>query len=55
MPCCRRLGVAPYAALQAQDFHTPTYSETDQTGGGFGLTFASMNATDVAHRARRAA
>ncbi len=41
------LGVAPYAALQAQDFRTPTYSETDQTGGGLGLTFASMNATDV--------
>jgi autotransporter-associated beta strand protein len=41
------LGVAPYAAVQAQDFHTPTYSETDQTGGGLGLTFASMNATDV--------
>ena len=40
-------GVTPYAALQAQDFHTPAYSETDQTGGGFGLTFAAMNATDV--------
>jgi uncharacterized protein with beta-barrel porin domain len=40
------LGVAPYAAVQAQDFRTPTYSETDQTGGGLGLTFASMNATD---------
>jgi outer membrane autotransporter protein len=40
-------GVTPYAALQAQDFHTPAYSETDQTGGGLGLAFASMNATDV--------
>jgi uncharacterized protein with beta-barrel porin domain len=41
------LGVTPYAALQAQDFHTPAYSETDGTGGGFGLNYAAMNATDV--------
>jgi outer membrane autotransporter protein len=41
------LGVTPYAALQAQDFHTPSYSETDVTGGGFGLSYAAMNATDV--------
>jgi autotransporter-associated beta strand protein len=41
------LGVTPYAALQAQDFHTPGYSETDVTGGGFGLSYAAMNATDV--------
>jgi outer membrane autotransporter protein len=41
------LGVAPYAALQAQDFHTPSYSESDPTGGGFGLTYAAQNATDV--------
>ena len=41
------LGVTPYAALQAQDFNTPAYSETDVTGGGFGLTYAAMNATDV--------
>jgi uncharacterized protein with beta-barrel porin domain len=41
------LGVTPYAALQAQAFHTPAYSETDVTGGGFGLTYAAMNATDV--------
>jgi uncharacterized protein with beta-barrel porin domain len=33
--------------LQAQDFHTPRYSETDLTGGGFGLTYAAMNATDI--------
>jgi uncharacterized protein with beta-barrel porin domain len=42
-----RLGVTPYAALQAQDFSTPNYSETDKTGGGFGLSYAAMNATDV--------
>ena len=41
------LGVTPYAALQAQDFNTPGYGETDVTGGGFGLSYASMNATDV--------
>jgi uncharacterized protein with beta-barrel porin domain len=40
-------GVTPYAALQAQDFHTPSYSESDVTGGGFGLSYAAMNATDV--------
>ena len=34
------LGVTPYAALQAQDFHTPAYSETDVSGGGFGLSYA---------------
>jgi uncharacterized protein with beta-barrel porin domain len=41
------LGVTPYGALQAQDFHTPSYSESDVTGGGFGLSYAAMNATDV--------
>jgi autotransporter-associated beta strand protein len=41
------LGVTPYAAVQAQDFHTPNYSESDVTGGGLGLSYASMNATDV--------
>jgi autotransporter-associated beta strand protein len=40
-------GVTPYAALQAQDFHTPAYGEADLTGGGLGLSYASMNATDV--------
>jgi Autotransporter beta-domain len=37
----------PYGAVQFQDFHTPAYSETDQTGGGLGLSYVSMNATDV--------
>jgi hypothetical protein len=41
------VGVTPYAALQTQDFQTPGYSETDLTGGGFGLSYASMNATDT--------
>jgi autotransporter-associated beta strand protein len=41
------LGVSPYAAVQAQAFHTPSYSEADATGGGFGLSYAAMNATDT--------
>jgi uncharacterized protein with beta-barrel porin domain len=41
------IGVTPYAALQAQDFHTPSYSETDLTGGGFALSYNAMNATDT--------
>jgi autotransporter-associated beta strand protein len=40
-------GVTPYAAIQAQSFHTPTYSETDLTGGGFGLSYNAMSATDT--------
>jgi len=41
------LGAAPYAAIQVQSFHTPTYSETDLSGLGFGLTYNSMSATDT--------
>jgi outer membrane autotransporter protein len=41
------LTVTPYAALQAQTFHTPSYSETDQTAGGFGLNYNSANASDT--------
>jgi uncharacterized protein with beta-barrel porin domain len=41
------IGVTPYAALQVQDFHTPGYSETDLTGGGFALNYNAMNATDT--------
>jgi outer membrane autotransporter protein len=39
--------ITPYAAVQAQNFHTPTYSETDVTGLGFGLTNNARNATDT--------
>lgn len=39
--------MTPYSAVQAQYFRTPSYSESDLTGGGFGLTYAAMNATDV--------
>ena len=41
------VGVTPYAALQAQAFHTPGYSETDLSGGGFGLTYNAVNSTDT--------
>jgi outer membrane autotransporter protein len=40
-------GLTPYAAIQAQNFHTPTYNETDLTNGGFALGFNSRNATDT--------
>ena len=39
-------GVTPYGAVQFQDFHTPAYSESDVTTGGFGLSYNAMNATD---------
>jgi outer membrane autotransporter protein len=39
--------LTPYAAIQAQNFHTPSYSETDLNGGGFALGFNSRNATDT--------
>jgi uncharacterized protein with beta-barrel porin domain len=29
-------GFTPYAAVQAQSFRMPSYSETDVNGGGFG-------------------
>ena len=41
------VGVTPYTALQAQYFHTPSYSETDLSGGGLGLAFNAMHATDT--------
>jgi uncharacterized protein with beta-barrel porin domain len=41
------VGLTPYAAVQAQSFHTPSYSETDLTGGGFGLAYNAMSATDT--------
>jgi autotransporter-associated beta strand protein len=46
-PLLETMGLAPYAALQAQSFHTPAYSETDLTGGGLGLSYGAMNATDT--------
>src|SRR5262245_25644199 len=40
-------GLTPYAAIQAQSFHTPGYSEADLNAGGFALAFNSRNATDT--------
>ena len=40
-------GVTPYAAIQAQSFHTPGYSETDTNGGGFALAYNSRTGTDT--------
>jgi autotransporter-associated beta strand protein len=40
-------GIAPYAAIQAQSFRTPSYTETDLTNGGFGLSFNSRTAGDT--------
>jgi outer membrane autotransporter protein len=41
------IGITPYAAAQTQWFHTPRYSETDLSGGGFGLTYNAMTANDT--------
>jgi outer membrane autotransporter protein len=46
-PVLPAFAVTPYGAVQYQDFNTPTYSESDASGGGFGLSYAAMNATDV--------
>jgi Autotransporter beta-domain len=41
------IGATPYAAIQTQWFHTPTYSETDLSSGGLGLTYNAMTANDT--------
>jgi autotransporter-associated beta strand protein/T5SS/PEP-CTERM-associated repeat protein len=40
-------GLTPYAAIQAQNFHTPSYSESDLNAGGFALAYNSRSATDT--------
>jgi uncharacterized protein with beta-barrel porin domain len=40
-------GFTPYAALQAQSFRTPAYSETDLTGGGFALNYNARTRADT--------
>jgi autotransporter-associated beta strand protein/T5SS/PEP-CTERM-associated repeat protein len=40
-------GLTPYAAVQAQNFRTPAYSEADLNAGGFGLAYNSRSATDT--------
>jgi autotransporter-associated beta strand protein len=40
-------GVTPYAAIQAQNFHTPGYSETGVIANGFALAFNGRDASDT--------
>jgi outer membrane autotransporter protein len=40
-------GITPYAAIQAQSFHTPSYTETSLIPNGFALTFNGRDATDT--------
>jgi uncharacterized protein with beta-barrel porin domain len=40
-------GFTPYAAAQAQWFRTTSYSETDLTGGGLGITYGAQTAHDM--------
>src|SRR5262245_33809231 len=40
-------GVTPYAAIQAQSFRTPSYSETDGSGLGFALSYNARTGTDT--------
>jgi outer membrane autotransporter protein len=39
--------LVPYAAIQAQSFRTPAYSETDANGGGFALAVSGRTASDT--------
>jgi uncharacterized protein with beta-barrel porin domain len=41
------LGITPYAALQTQLLRTPNYSEIALSGGGVGLSYNAMSATDT--------
>ena len=41
------LAVTPYAAVNAQAFVAPAYSEQDVSSGGLGLTFAGRTASDI--------
>src|SRR5262249_13398747 len=40
-------GIPPYAAIQAQNFHTPGYTETGLIPNGFALSFNGRDATDT--------
>jgi YVTN family beta-propeller protein/autotransporter-associated beta strand protein len=40
-------GITPYAAIQAQNFHTPGYTETGLLPNGFALSFNGRDATDT--------
>ena len=47
-------GIAPYAAIQAQSFHTPGYTETDAIANGFALAFPVARRARYQERAGRA-
>jgi T5SS/PEP-CTERM-associated repeat protein/autotransporter-associated beta strand protein len=40
-------GITPYAAIQAQNFHTPGYTESGLIPNGFALAFNGRDATDT--------
>jgi autotransporter-associated beta strand protein/T5SS/PEP-CTERM-associated repeat protein len=40
-------GITPYAAIQAQSFHTPGYAEVDGSGGGFALSYNARTGSDT--------
>ena len=40
-------GITPYAAIQAQSFHTPGYTETGVISNSFALTFNGRDVTDT--------
>jgi uncharacterized protein with beta-barrel porin domain len=40
-------GITPYAAIQAQSFHTASLTETDAIANGFALAFGSRDAADT--------
>jgi autotransporter-associated beta strand protein/T5SS/PEP-CTERM-associated repeat protein len=40
-------GITPYAAIQAQSFHTPGYAEVDGSGLGFGLAYNARTGNDT--------
>lgn len=48
------VAVAPYPALQAQSFHTPSYSEIGTIADGFALALAWRDATDTGASSARA-
>jgi fibronectin-binding autotransporter adhesin len=41
------VAVTPYVAATVQRFSTPSYSETDSVGGGFGLNYNAAAATEI--------
>jgi autotransporter-associated beta strand protein len=47
LPGAPFLGVTPYGALRGLSFHSPSYSEADPSGGGFGLSYNATTATDT--------